>query len=149
MKTHKNISSEEILKLTDLAENYNVSELLDNCLCKNSKKTINILNENNFSLEDCIIIIRSLSNKLKRLQKILREIKLNKNLDSVIASYKPPIFWKDKDVIKNQINKNDLENIEDMIFKINDIELLIKKNSDSAINIMSDFIINSSIQANN
>ena len=74
---------------------------------------------------------------------------LYENLDSVIASYKPPIFWKDKDVIKNQINKNDLENIEDMIFKINDIELLIKKNSDSAINIMSDFIINSSIQANN
>ena len=46
IKTHKNISSEEIIKLTDLAENYNVSELLDNCLSKNSKKTINILNEN-------------------------------------------------------------------------------------------------------
>ncbi len=149
MKTHSNISSEEILKLTDLAENYNVSELLDNCLSKNSKKTINILNENNFNLEDCILIIRSLSNKLKRLQKIHREFEMNKNLDSIISSYKPPIFWKDKDIIKRQINKNDLKNVEAMIFKINDIELLIKKNSDNAINIMSDFIISSSIQANN
>jgi len=144
IKTHKNLSSEEIIKLTDLAENYNVSELLDNCLSKNSKKTINILNENNFSFEDCILIIRSFSNKLKRLQKIQKEYQKNKNLDSVISSFKPPIFWKDKEIVRKQVNKNDLEKIEDMIFKTNDIELLIKKNSDNAINIVSDFIINTS-----
>ena len=142
IKTHKNVSSEEIIKLTDLAENYNVSELLDNCLSKNSKKTINILNENNFSFEDCILIIRSFSNKLKRLQKIQKEYQKNKNLNSIISSFKPPIFWKDKDIVRKQVNKNDLEKIEDMIFKTNDIELLIKKNSDNAINIVSDFIIN-------
>ena len=144
IKTHKNVSSEEIIKLTDLAENYNVSELLDNCLSKNSKKTINILNENNFSFEDCILIIRSFSNKLKRLQKIQKEYQKNKNLDSIISSFKPTIFWKDKDIVRKQVNKNDLEKIEDMIFKTNDIELLIKKNSDNAINIVSDFIINTS-----
>ena len=144
IKTHKNVSSEEIIKLTDLAENYNVSELLDNCLSKNSKKTINILNENNFSFEDCILIIRSFSNKLKRLQKIQKEYQKNKNLDSIISSFKPPIFWKDKDIVRKQVIKNDLEKIEDMIFKTNDIELLIKKNSDNAINIVSDFIINTS-----
>ena len=144
IKTHKNVSSEEIIKLTDLAENYNVSELLDNCLSKNSKKTINILNENNISFEDCILIIRSFSNKLKRLQKIQKEYQKNKNLDSVISSFKPPIFWKDKEIVRKQVNKNDLEKIEDMIFKTNDIELLIKKNSGSAVNIMSDFIISTS-----
>ena len=144
IKTHKNLSSEEIIKLTDLAENYNVSELLDNCLSKNSKKTINILNENNFSFEDCILIIRSFSNKLKRLQKIQKEYQKNKNLDSVISSFKPPIFWKDKEIVRKQVNKNDLEKIEHMIFKTNDIELLIKKNSENAINIVSDFIINTS-----
>tara|TARA_B100001741_G_scaffold8029_1_gene6503 strand:+ start:39 stop:1022 length:984 start_codon:yes stop_codon:yes gene_type:complete len=144
IKTHKNVSSEEIIKLTDLAENYNVSELLDNCLSKNSKKTINILNENNFSFEDCILIIRSFSNKLKRLQKIQKEYQKNKNLDSIISSFKPPIFWKDKDIVRKQVNKNDLEKIEHMIFKTNDIELLIKKNSENAINIVSDFIINTS-----
>ena len=143
-KTHKNINSEEILKLTNLAENYEVSELLDNCLSKNSKKTINILNENNFSIEDCIFIIRSFSIKLKRLYKIHKDYQKNKNLDSIISSYKPPIFWKDKDAIKTQINKSGLINIEDMIFKTNDIELLIKKNSGNAVNILSDFIINNS-----
>ena len=147
MKTHKNIGSEEVLKLTDLAENYNVSELLDSCLSKNSKKTINILNENNFNLEDCILIIRSFSIKLKRLHKIHKEHQKNKNLDSIISSYKPTVFWKDKDVIKKQINKSGLKNVEDMLFKANEIELLIKKNSGSAVNIMSDFIIGTSKQS--
>lgn len=144
MKTRKNISLDEILKLTDLAENYNVSELLDSCLNKNLKKTINILNENNFTLEDCILIIRSFSIKLKRLQKIHKEYQKNKNLDSIISSFKPPIFWKDKDNIKKHINKSRLGNIENMIFKANDIELLIKKNSTNAVSIMSDFIISTS-----
>ena len=149
LKTNKSISSGEVLRLTDLAENYNVSELLDSCLSKNSKKTINILNENNFALEDCILIIRSFSIKIKRLHKIHKEFKKNKNLDSVISLYKPPIFWKDKEVVKNQINKSNLKQIEEMIFKTNDIELLIKKNSANAINIVSDFIINASKQVNN
>ena len=144
MKTRKSISIDEILKLTDLAENYNVSELLDSCLNKNSKKTINILNENNFTLEDCILIIRSFSIKLKRLQKIHQEYQKNKNLESIISSFKPPIFWKDKDNIKRQITNSRLEGIENMIFKTNDIELLIKKNSNNAVNILSDFIINTS-----
>ena len=103
MKTNKKISAEDILKITNLAENYDVSELLDSCLNKNLKKTINILNENNFTIEDCILIIRSLSIKLKRLYKIHQEYKKNKNLESIISSYKHPIFWKDKDTIKQQI----------------------------------------------
>ena len=144
MKTRKSISIDEILKLTDLAENYNVSELIDSCLNKNSKKTINILNENNFSLEDCILIVRSFSIKLKRLHKIQEEYQKDKNLDSIISSFKPPIFWKDKDNIKRQITNSRLEGIENMIFKTNDIELLIKKNSNNAVNIMSDFIISTS-----
>ena len=149
MKTNKKISPDEVLQLTDLAENYNVSELLNCCLCKNSKKTINILNENNFSLEDCILIIRTLSTKLKRLYKIHLEFKKNKNLESIISTYKPPIFWKEKDTVKKQIIENSLENIKYMIFKTNDVELLIKKNSENSVNIMSDFIIASSRQISN
>ena len=95
-------------------------------------------------MEDCILIIRSFSIKLKRLQKIHKEYKKNKNLDSIISSCKPPIFWKEKDIVKKQVNMNNLEKVEDMIFKTNDIELLIKKNSGSAVNIMSDFIISTS-----
>ena len=100
----KDISIEGILKLTNLAENYNVSELIDSCLAKNINKTGNILNENNFSIEDGILIIRTLLTKAKRLLKLQKEINNQKNIDQAITSFKPTIFWKDKEVIKQQIS---------------------------------------------
>ena len=143
------ITSEDILKLTNLAENYNVSELVDNCLAKNSKKTSNILNENNFSSEDCILIIRTLLLKAKRIHKLQKEINNTKNIDQTIANFKPPIFWKDKEIIKKQIASWSLRNIQKIIVKINDVELLIKKNSSNSLNILSDFILNVANKTNN
>ena len=144
----KRITTEELLKLTNLAENYSVSELVDSCLSKNKKKIINILSENNYSLEDCILIIRTFLIKSKRLLKLRKEIKNNKNIDEVISSFKPPIFWKDKEVVKQQIKNRSYSNIESLIYKINEIELLIKKRSINSINIISNFIIEQSTQNN-
>jgi len=66
-----------------------------------------------------------------------------------ISSYKPPIFWKDKEVVKNQILNWSLSEAEKLIYEINDIELLIKKNSFNSLNILSDFILKKTIQINN
>ena len=145
----KKIKLDEIMELTNLAENYNVSELIDNCLSKNVKKTISILNENNFSLEDCVLITRTLLMKSKRLYNLLLEIKNNKNPEDVISSFKPPIFWKDKDIVKQQIKAWNLVGAENLMYKTNELELLIKKNSTNAINIISDFIISTSNRINN
>ena len=105
IKNKKRIEISEILQLTNLAENYSVTELVDNCLAKNKNKTLNILNENNYNLEDCIIVIRTMLAKSKRLLKLFQEIKISNNIDSAISSIKPPIFWKDKQIVKDQINK--------------------------------------------
>ena len=104
IKNKKKIQVSEILELTNLAENYSVTELIDSCLAKNKSKTINILNENNYNLEDCIIIIRTMLAKSKRLLKLFQEIKTSNNIESAISSIKPPIFWKDKQIVKDQIN---------------------------------------------
>ena len=140
-KSEKKINSDDILKLTNLAENYNATELTDNCLAKNIKKTTNILNENHYSTEDCILITRTLLIKAKRLLKIQEEINSNKNIEEVVANFKPPIFWKDKEIVKKQIANWPLKKIKNMITNINNIELLIKKNSINSLNILSDFII--------
>ena len=137
----KKVDINEILKLTNLAENYDISELTDNCLAKNPSKTINILNENNYATEDCILIIRTLLIKAKRVFKIQTDINKNKKIDEIISTYKPPIFWKDKDIVKKQIRSWSLKNIENLIYKINEIELLIKTNATNSISILSDFII--------
>ncbi len=131
----------EILKLTNLAENYDISELTDNCLAKNINKIIRILNENNYSVEDCILITRNLLTKAKRILRIQIEINKNKKIDEIISTYKPPIFWKDKEIVKKQATCWSLKNIENLIYKINKIELLIKTNSINSVNIMSDFIL--------
>ena len=148
-KSEKRISLEDVLKLSNLAGNYNASELTDNCLAKNIKKTANILNENNYSNEDCILIVRTLLTKAKRLLKLQEEVKKNKNIEQVITNFKPPIFWKDKEIVKQQINHWPLEKINNMIENINEIELLIKKNSTNSLNILSNFIISQSTTSNN
>ena len=148
-KSRKRISTEDIFKLSNLAGNHNASELTDNCLAKNIKKTANILNENNYSNEDCILIVRTLLNKTKRLLKLQEEVKKNKSIEQVITNFKPPIFWKDKEIVKQQMNHLSLEKINNMIGNINEIELLIKKNSANSLDILSDFIINQTNKANN
>ena len=137
----KKIEIEDLLKLTNLAENYSISELIDGCLAKNIKKTINILNENNYSVEDCILIIRTFLIKSKRLLKLSQEVKNRKNIDEAISAFKPIIFWKDKETIKQQVKSWSFINIEKLIYKISEIELLIKKNSSNSVNILSNFII--------
>ena len=142
VKNKKNINIDQIMKLTNLAENYNVSELIDSYLASNFKKTITILNENNFSIEDCMLITRTLLVKSKRLYKLLLEINNNKSIEEAISSFNPPIFWKDKETVKQQIKNWSLNRAENLIYKTNELELLIKKNSYNSINILSDFIIN-------
>ena len=143
------IEIEDLLKLTNLAENYNVSELIDSCLSKNKKKTINILNENNYSLEDCILIIRTFLIKSKRLIRLQKQLQLTKDIDSIISTFKPPIFWKDKALVTQQINSWKKDELKKLIYESNEIELLIKKNSAVANTLLSDFIINNSKKTSN
>ncbi len=138
------ISIEDIHALTNLSENYSINELVDNCLAKNRAKTIYILNENNFSFEDAIIIIRTFLIKTKRLIKLNQDLQINKCVDKTIVNFKPPIFWKDKELVKNQIKNWTLDKTHKLIEEIDKVELNIKKNSINSLNILFDFILNTS-----
>ena len=148
-KKKKNLSLDEIIKLTNVADNYSASELVDHSLAKNTRKTVSILNENNYSDEDNIIIIRTLLSKLKRLVKIYEFVDEKNNIERAITEFKPPIFWKDKPLVIQQIKFWKKDRLKNLIYKTNKIELLIKKNSGMAKNILSDFIIDNSRKANN
>ena len=143
-KSRKKITEENIIKLTNLIENHSISELVDNCLAKNKQKIINILNESNFNNEDCIMITRSFLLKSKKILKLCSEFKSNKNIDLTISSAKPPIFWKDKEITKQQIYKWTPDKIKKLIYRLNEIELLVKKNINNSINLITDFILDQS-----
>lgn len=139
-KNNKSISETEILKLTNLIENYSISELVDNCLAKNKRQISNILNENNFSSEDSVLIIKNFLIKTKRILKLLKIYQKNKNLELTINSAKPPIFWKDKKLVENQILQWNEDQILNLIFYLNQLELLVKQNFENAVNMINNFI---------
>ena len=143
-KYHKKINSENISKLINLHENHSISELVDNCLAKNKKKIIGILNENNFSNEDCIMIIRSFLTKAKKLLTLSKTFETNKNIDLTITSAKPPIFWKEKEITKQQIYKWKPKNIKKLIYALSETELQIKKNINNSIQVITDFVLSQS-----
>ena len=145
----KKITLEEIIKITNLAENYRISELIDNCLSKKLTKTIHILNESNYSADDSILILRTMLMKAKRILKLKKEIENLKNIDQAISSFRPSIFWKEKEIVKQQILNWTIKDAENLIYQINEIEILIKRNSNNSLNIISDFILNKSKKANN
>ena len=148
-KNGKKIDSENLSKLINLSENHSISELIDNCLAKNKKKIIGILNENNFNNEDCIMITRSFLIKAKKLLALSKEFESNKNIDLTISSAKPPIFWKEKEITKQQIYKWKPKNIKELIYKLSETELLIKKNINNSINLITDFILGQSSSETN
>ena len=145
----KKLNIDDVLKLTNLSENYSINDLVNSCLAKNKKDTLKIINENIFAFEDCIIIIRSMFFSANRLLKLLQKKNEIQDIEKLITSYKPPIFWKEKPIIKQQINNWKEETIKALIYKIDEIELAIKKNNNIGLNIVLDFLIEQSSKVNN
>jgi DNA polymerase-3 subunit delta len=138
-----------VIKLTNLSENYSISELVDQNLSKNKKKTINILNENNLNTEENILILRTFLNKLKKLKNLKINLEKNKNIEQVLSSSRPPIFWKDKEIVKQQLNSLSLNEIKYLINKVNNLELKIKKNNQISDQILNNFILENLESTNN
>ena len=137
----KKITPEIVTQLTNLIENHTITELINNCLASNEHKTIKILMENNFSKDDCILITRTFLTKLKKILVLSKNFEENKNIDLTISSAKPPIFWKEKDITKKQIISLSPNKIRKIIYKLNNIELNIKKNIDNSLYLVFDFIL--------
>ena len=140
--TKKNIDLDDVLKLTNLSENYSVFELVENYLAKNKRQVSKILNENNFANDECILILRTILKRSKRLLKLKESENETGNIDLTISSFKPPIFWKEKDLVKKQIQSWSRNEVKKIIYRVNDLEILIKKNSNNSINFVSDFVSN-------
>ncbi len=137
----KKLTTENLFKLTNLIENHSISELIDNALAKNKTKVISIINENNLSSDESVVISRIFLQKCKRLLKLITNYTQNKDLNKTILSAKPPIFWKEKEIVKKQIISWKIRELYKLIFDLNEIEFQIKKNYDSSVNIIMNFVL--------
>jgi DNA polymerase-3 subunit delta len=145
----KEIKDVDIIKLTNLGKNYEISELVETCLAKNQNKLLKIMNENHFSNEDVILILRIFLTKTKRLLNLAVNSKPNKNFDEAISKFRPPIFWKEKPYIKQQLINWSESKLKKLINEINEIELLSKKNSQISQSLLLNFIFENSKTVNN
>ncbi|MDA9733221.1 DNA polymerase III subunit delta [Candidatus Pelagibacter sp.] len=143
-KNKKKIEDKDIAKIINLTENYSITELVNNFLAKNKKKIVNILNENNYSNDDCVLIIRSFLNKSKKILKLSEEYEKNNNINITISNARPPIFWKEKEITIQQIQKWEPKKIKQLIYRLNELELNIKKNFNNSICLTTDFILEQS-----
>jgi len=145
----KSISFKEINKLINLDENYDLSEIINCSLAKNKKKTLGLLNESIISSDENILILRTFLYKLKRLKKLKKILEIEKNIDAALVAYKPQIFWKEKDIVKQQLKCWSLNQIVFLIKDTINFEILIKKNVQISNQLIYDFIINKLNHVNN
>ena len=87
-------------------------------------------------------------NKSKKIYALSKEYKINRNIEQTISSAKPPIFWKDKEITKQQINEWKPENIKKLIYELSEIELKIKKNLSISVNLITNFILEKTMSQN-
>ena len=136
----KTISIEEVKILTNLANNFENDEIVNFSLSGEKMRLKRMMEENNFSSTDSFILQKILNKKIHRLIKIKNLQQNEKNKDKVINQIKPPIFWKEKEMVKKQTIIWSLKNLYEVMNKLSNIELSSKKNYEMSINITLDFL---------
>ena len=145
----KKIELEELKSIINFSGEYKSDNFINECLCGNISQYKKALSEFYSNAVNQIFLLRILANKIQRLLR-MKEIESDyDNIDSLLNSSKPPIFWKEKPMIKKQLiiwNSNALKK---MIQEINHTELLCKKNPQTSRAIFFNFFGQICKKANN
>ena len=124
----KKLELDDIKSLINFSGNYKSDILINECLCGNIKQYKKIISELYFNTINQILLLRVLSNKIHRLIKIKTDKSKSSNVDNLINSIKPSIFWKERPLVKKQLSIWELNDLIKMVKEINNTELLCKKN---------------------
>ena len=145
----KKIEIDEIKLLINFSGEYKSDSLINECLCGNILQYKKIMSELYMNTVNQIFLLRILSNKIRRLLD-MKELEINHNsLDSLLNASKPPIFWKEKPMVKKQLTIWSLNDLKKIIHEINDTELLCKKNPQISKIIFFNFFTTLCKKANN
>ena len=145
----KKLEVDEIKSLINFSGEHKSDSLINECLCGNILQYKKILSEFYLNTINQIFLFRTLSKKIQRLLLMKKIEKDHKNIDNLINSSKPPIFWKEKPMVKKQLKIWKQIDLKTTIYEINDIELLCKKNPQVSKIIFFNFFSKICKQANN
>ena len=92
-----------------------------------------------------MLIIRSFLNKSQKVLKLSEDYEKNNDINLTISNARPPIFWKEKEITVQQIQKWKPKKIKKLIYDLNLLEQNIKKNFNNSIYLTTDFILERSV----
>ena len=133
----KEINKEQILEILNVKNNSDFDKLRDKALMGEKSKINKLLSETEILRDEALFYLNNLNYRVMRLYEIIKVHRINNDYDYTLDNLRPPIFWKDKPIIREQLKKWNQKKIESMLLRIAETEILIKKNS----NLNSDVII--------
>ena len=139
----RKINKEEILEILNIKNDSGFDEIRDKALVGEKTKVNKLLSETEILNEEAFFYLNILNYRILRLHQILKMNQDDNNFEKTLKDLKPPIFWKDKPIIIQQLKKWNKKKIEEIIIKIGETEILMKKSSQLRNDvIIKDLIIN-------
>lgn len=145
----KKLELTEIKSLINFSGDYKSDTLINECLCGNISQYKKIISELYANTVNQILLLRILGNKVQRLLRIKGQENKSNNLDNLVNVSKPTIFWKEKPLVKKQLSIWSFDELKKMISRINNTELLCKKNPQISKVILFNFFLEICTKANN
>ena len=127
--SEKKINKDQIIEILNIKNDGGFDDIRDKALMGEKLKVNKLLSETEILNDEAFFYLNNLSHRVMRLHEIFKGSKNNSEYDRILENLKPPIFWKDKPIIQQQLRKWNLKKIEEMLFKIAETEILMKKNS--------------------
>ena len=131
----KILQSKKLEALLNLNVNEDFSSLKDQAFLGNKINTNRLLSDTNLENEKITYYLSQINNRLTNLKEI-KDNAQNSNYENAINLIKPPIFWKDKTNILNQLKKWNLNKINTISKKTYETEIKVKSNFTGNKNIL-------------
>ena len=126
----KKINKEQILEILNINSSGSFDIIRDKALTGEKEKINKLLSKTQILNEEVFFYLNNLNYRIMRLYEIMQQSENNKNnYEKIIEALKPPIFWKDKPIMLQQLKKWSLKELEKIMSKIQEAETLMKKNS--------------------
>ena len=139
----KKINKEEVLEILNIKNDSGFDEIRDKALMGDKTKVNKLLSQTEILNEEAYFYLNILNQRIMRLYEIIKTSDGKNNYEQMLENLKPPIFWKDKPIIVQQLKKWNRERLEETLIKIGETEILMKKNSNLKNEIViKDLIIN-------
>ena len=137
----KKLDSETFSSLFNTTSSFDAFEI-SNALLSGDKKALNKILSSfyHFSI-NFNEVLGPLKYKINKLIDIYEYNENETKIAVLVDTYKPPIFWKEKNIIQTQLSKWNKNELDTLLDKINEIEILCKLNYEIAETIFNKFLL--------